>query len=251
MHLEAGFQNPLANNWEVSSIQKGIARLLGKPPKQKSPITVNILLDLFLTLENHAADSAFWAACLIAFFGFMRKSTLLPTSDLLLAGKFIARQDVVELTLSSFYVVVKHSKTIQFGQRLLTLPYVSSTDSRLCPVRALLKHLGSSKLPKQSPLFNYCASGVEMPFTQSFFVKRLKLGLTPTGNRASEVSCHSFRRGGATLAFAMGMSAIDIKLRGDWRSNAFEKYLVVSPSDCLKSVKSLTAGAAELASIRR
>ena len=251
MHVESGFANPLANNWEVSSIQKGISRMLGKPPKQKSPITVNILLDLFSTLENHPTDTAFWAACLIAFFGFMRKSTLLPTNDLLLARKFIARHDIVDLSLSSFFVVIRHSKTIQFGQRLLTLPYVSSTDHRLCPVRALLKHLGSSKLPKTSPLFNFSSSGVEMQFTHAFFVKRLKLGLTRTGNRASDVSCHSFRRGGATLAFAMGVSAIDIKLRGDWRSNAFEKYLVISPSDSLKSVKSMTMGAADMAASRR
>ena len=30
LHLEAGFQNPLINNWELASVQKGIARLLGK-----------------------------------------------------------------------------------------------------------------------------------------------------------------------------------------------------------------------------
>jgi hypothetical protein len=39
LHLEAGFKNPLANNWELSSIQKGISRLHGKPPVQKSPNT--------------------------------------------------------------------------------------------------------------------------------------------------------------------------------------------------------------------
>ena len=114
-----------------------------------------------------------------------------------------------------------------------------------------MKHLGTSKLSKTRPLFNFCSSGVELPFTHAFFVKRLKSGLTRTENRASDVSCHSFRRGGATLAFALGVSAIDIKLRGDWRSNAFEKYLVISPSDSMKSVKSMIAGAADMAAFRR
>jgi hypothetical protein len=95
MHLEAGYSNPLCDNWELSSIQKGISRLLGKPPVQKSPITVKILLDLFKTVTNSAFDVAFWAACLIAFLGFLRKSTLLPSTEYLSAGKFIARHDLV------------------------------------------------------------------------------------------------------------------------------------------------------------
>jgi hypothetical protein len=45
LHLEAGFKNPLVDNWEIKAVQKGISRLLGKPPKQKSPITVDVLLD--------------------------------------------------------------------------------------------------------------------------------------------------------------------------------------------------------------
>jgi integrase len=249
MHLEAGFKNPLQDNWELSSVQRGISRLLGKPPKQKSPITVAILLDLFRTVEVHAADTAFWAACLVAFFGFLRKSTLLPSNDMFLLGKFISRGDIADLTLSSFNLVIRQSKTIQFGQRVLTLPYVSATDVRLCPVRAVLRHFGVSKLGSSRPLFNYVVSGVEIQFTHAFFVKRLKAGLLQTGNRASDISCHSFRRGGATLGFSIGMSAIDIKLRGDWRSNAYERYLVVSPDQNVKSVRALTVGASRLAAL--
>ena len=45
----------------------------------------------------------------------------------------------------------------------------------------------------------------------------------------------------------VGLSATDIKLRGDWRSNAFEQYLCVSKSTALHSAKSLSAGALSLA----
>jgi hypothetical protein len=45
----------------------------------------------------------------------------------------------------------------------------------------------------------------------------------------------------------VGMSAIDIKLRGDWKSNAFEKYLVVAPETSFASIISLTSGASEIA----
>jgi hypothetical protein len=199
MHLEAGFPNPLHENWELSSIQKGISRLLGKPPVQKSPITVRILLDLYKTITDTPLDAAFWAACLIAFYGFLRKSTLLPSAEYLSAGKFIARSDLIDLTLSSFSIIIKQSKTIQFGQRQLSLPYVASSDFRICPIRAVLKHLGLSKLGAAVPLFDFVEAGVRVSFTHALFIKRLKTGLLKTGNKASNVSCHSFRRGGGPL----------------------------------------------------
>lgn len=250
LHIEAGFPNPLEKNWEVTSIQKGISRLKGKPPHQKSPITVSILLSLFSTLDESSADSAFWCACLVAFYGFLRKSTLLPTNDKLKLGRFIARDDIVNLTLGSFSIRIKQSKTIQLGQRILLLPYVTSPDHRLCPVRALLRHLGMSKLACQRPLFNFVRHNSEVSFTHSLFISRLKVGLLKTGHQASDISCHSFRRGGATLAFSLGMTTADIKRRGDWASNAYERYLVVSPETSEMSVRNLILGAAAL-SIKR
>jgi hypothetical protein len=114
LHIEAGFVNPLLQNWEIMMIQRGISRLMGTPPKQKLPVTIPMLLALF--------------------FGFLRKSTLLPALSELVLGKFIARSDVQSLTLQSFSVLIRFSKTIQFGQRVLSLPYVSCADPRLCPV---------------------------------------------------------------------------------------------------------------------
>ena len=243
LHIEAGFANPLSQNWEITMIQRGISRLLGKPPKQKLPITVAILIDLHSTLVNSPSDHAFWLACLIAFYGFLRKSTLLPPSIDLTAGKFIARSDVTDVSLHSFSVLIRFSKTIQFGQRVLTLPYVACSDIRLCPVRALLTHLGFSVLTKSRPLFNYQEAGVERFFLNSFFMYRLLSGLRATGHPASEISCHSFRRGGASLAFEVGLSSTDIKQRGDWWSNAFEQYLCVGHTSTMNSARLLSLGA--------
>ena len=71
LHLEAGFNNPLIDNWELKAVQKGVSRLLGKPPKQKSPITVAILLDLFKTVKNTPFDTALWITCFVSFYGFL------------------------------------------------------------------------------------------------------------------------------------------------------------------------------------
>ena len=243
LHIEAGLKNPIAQNWELSMIQRGISRLMGKPPKQKLPITVRMLTDSHRTLQNSPSDHAFWFACLVAFFGFLRKSTLLPQSEEFRSGKYIARSDVVDITLHSFLVRVRFTKTIQFGQRILELPYVSCTDIRLCPVRALLTHFGFSPLAQSRPLFNYMENGVERFFSNSFFMFRLRTGLRATGHPASDISCHSFRRGGASLAYRVGLSATDIKQRGDWRSNAYERYLSVSNTTTFNSARLLSLGA--------
>ena len=43
----------------------------------------------------------------------------------------------------------------------------------------------------------------------------LRTGLRSVGLNAHDISCHSFRRGGTTLAFQAGMNVLDIKLRGE------------------------------------
>ena len=98
LHLEAGFENPLEANWDLKMIFKGISRQLGQPPKQKSPITAKILQLLHGTLSDTPIDHAFWCGCLIAFYGFLRKSSLLPQNGPLLRDKYIARKDVLDVT---------------------------------------------------------------------------------------------------------------------------------------------------------
>ena len=71
-------------------------------------------------------DLAFWAACVLGFLGFMSKSTLLPQSAKVDGEKILLREDVKELDLTSFVLVVKQSKVIQFGQRVHSIPYAKS-----------------------------------------------------------------------------------------------------------------------------
>ena len=250
LHSDSGFENPLQNNWELKLLHRGISRLLGVPPKQKLPITIEILLDIAKTVNDHPSDTAFCCVCLLAFYGFMRKSTLIPMPDALARGKFIARGDVKNFTLKSFTLEVKHSKTIQFGQKVHSLPFVLCSDARLCPLRALLRHLGVSALASSTPLFDYVVSGCHVNFSHSFFIKRLRLCLVQAGRDPKEISCHSFRRGGATLAYLAGLSPADIKLRGDWASSAYEKYLCVSSDSTLNSAHALSLCAASYA-VRR
>ncbi len=228
MHLEAGFQNPL-EDWSLGLIMKGIKRKIGKPPQQKLPITVNILSEIRHTLDlTNSKQATFWCACIVAFLGFFRKSTLLPksaykkTSALLFSDMWMDE--------GTLFIKVRHTKTIQFGQRELVIPFVKS-NTILCPVNAMLHMVDGMvghTIPHDQPLFSFVNKGILQFLTHNEFVKMLQSQLALCGYNVKMYSGHSFRRGGCSHAFNIGLSPLLIKLRGDWRSDAYQRYISVS-----------------------
>ena len=131
IHEEAGLGNPMLANYEIKMIKKGVARIKGVQPKQKAPVTVALLLKLHTTLDlSLRLDVAFWAAVLTGFYGYLRKSSLLPAKVDTPRNKRLSRGDVMEVCVDSFLLVCKHSKSNQFGQRVHVIPYASCTDKR-------------------------------------------------------------------------------------------------------------------------
>jgi hypothetical protein len=246
MHEEAGLKNPLEDNFEIMMIKRGVKRVKGVPPKQKAPVTVEILIDLFRGMDlSRNSEKAFHCALLVGFFGFLRKASLFPALPDVPVLKRLSRQDVVRLCLDSFELHCYHSKTIQFGQQVHTIPFFACTDLRICPIFAMMTHLGaSSGLSPTSSLFNYVEGGVEKFYSHAAFVARLKVGIKRSGRDPREVSCHSLRRGGATLSFACGISCDQIKLRGDWASDCYQRYLFVPPSATMEVARIICQGAA-------
>ena len=77
MHLEAGHKNPLEQNWYVASVLIGVKRVKGNRSVQKLPITLDILKAIASQLDMSIPfKRVFWAACLVAFYSFFRKSNL-------------------------------------------------------------------------------------------------------------------------------------------------------------------------------
>jgi hypothetical protein len=245
MHAEKDLSNPL-DNWELRAVTKGIHRSLGRPPKQKLPITPDILAVLYTNLDlSNPQLQAFWAACLVGFFAFLRKSTLLPkTSHIKDSVKALTMGDLeLHPDKSLLTLHIRHTKTIQFGQRELLIPISAVQGSFLCPVMAIIRMLSSlpaGNVSKLDPLFSYSNSeGVVSCLTHSTFLRILKSTLTAGGIKPADYSGHSFRRGGCTHAFQLGVSPQLIKLRGDWRSNAFERYIDIQFSQHVLFAKAL------------
>ena len=228
LHLESGFKNPLENNFAVSNLKKGISRVKGIPPNQKLPITCQILLQIKAQLcFCLAKDIVFWAACLTGYYGLLRKKSLLPISMNNKGDSCILRSDLTVNDCSVFTITVRKTKTIQCGERVLSLPFVSCPNSSLCPYQAMMALLLVAPKDPTLPLFSYKFRGEILSWTHASFTYKLKALISKAGLDASLYSGHSFRRGGATLGFEVGLSISEIKSRGDWKSNAVHEYVVV------------------------
>ena len=176
LHLEGGFPNPLKDNWILESVLMGIKRDKGTMVKQKRPISPKILLKFLSVLDlSIPFDACIWAAALMAFFCFFRKSNLLPKSASAFSTKSnLCVGDVLFFPWGAF-VIVRWSKTIQYSERLLKVPMPLLRNHPLCPVTALLQCLkANGNLTPSDPLFMYVEHGNRKPLTHTVFVCKLR-----------------------------------------------------------------------------
>ena len=171
MHLECGLPNPLADNWHIKSVVKGIKRGKGTAVQSKPPILPKHLLHIYYMLDlTQLHDLQFWTATLTAFFGLLRIGNITDTRQ----NSSILRRDV-SVTARGLILSVHKSKTIHFKQRVhtVTLPYIPG--SVLCPVKPLLQFLArTSQCPDDAPLFStYNPVKKCVPLTETVFRKRL------------------------------------------------------------------------------
>ena len=80
LHRHFGFNVMFQEVFSIKLILRGLWRILGDAPVQKLPITPDILLRLYPQFTARS-DSGFWAAMLIGFYTFFRKSNLVPKSE--------------------------------------------------------------------------------------------------------------------------------------------------------------------------
>ena len=112
--------------------------------------------------------------------------------------------------LSSFQFPKLSTRRYAPGQRWLTF-----------------KLAGVYRSPRHSaePAFTYLDGNILKTLAYSTFTSKLKETLDKCGFNSSHFSGHSFWRGGATFALHCCIPCDYIKLQGDWKSNAYERYL--------------------------
>lgn len=226
LHREAGVDSPL-DCFYIDTVLKGAKRALGSNTNRKLPITPLVLRDIFSLLDlSCSQDLCFWAACLVAFFSFLRKSNLFPPSTSTFNPmQHLSRSDIV-FSKSGCVLNIRGTKTIQFRERMLCIPLPVVANSPLCPAKMLL--LNFKMVPAvttPSPAFLFLRGGNTHVLTYSIFLKMLQTFLKRLGYDCKKYSGHSFRRGGASFAFECGLPSEFIQSQGDWKSDAYKTYI--------------------------
>jgi hypothetical protein len=181
LHLDLNMDNPLKDNWFLNTVLKGIRRDNPRSPRRKLPITPDVLLSIKRILDmDKPVDIMFWAACVVAFFGFFRKSNLLPRSRLDM-GQCFVRGDLRKSD-QGFLLHVTRSKTIQFHQREYLVPLVYLQSHPLCPVSALCDLLLlSPTAPSSVPLLSFTTLAGLTALTQCQFTSKLQACIQSLG----------------------------------------------------------------------
>ena len=155
LHLEWGLPYPLANNYQLSCVLRGIRRHIGDRPHRKTPLTPQLLLQFLSWLDlSGLADCALWAAMLLAFYGLLRIGSMLCGSLQCDNSRHVTLADV-QLHCEGIHITVRVTKTIQFAERTLVIPLPRVPGHVLCPSKALTLYLQRATLPRplgESPL---------------------------------------------------------------------------------------------------
>lgn len=234
LFLLLGFEDKIFHTFELKLTIRGLNRSLQHLPKQALPITLEIL-NKFYNLLDHSDrnDVTFWCLFLFAFLLMSRKSNLVPVSSKKFDNsKQLCRGDV-KVYSSCLFVHFKWTKTIQFGNRVLIIPLVAMTSSIFCPVTAFDRMCELIPCSSDSPAFVKVIKGKVTALNYFHFQQKLRELIQQIGLNPLLYSSHSFRRGGATLANQAGISSNLIQVMGDWKSDAYKKYISCSITDRL------------------
>ena len=107
-------------------------------------------------------------------------------------------------------------------------PIIPGNVLALDPVHHYSKLVSENNVGSLYPAFSFVNKGKIQCVTHKSFTIFLKKLLVRIGLDPDLWSGHSFRRGGATLLYRLGIDPLTIQACGDWSSDTFLRYLEVN-----------------------
>ena len=212
----------------VSASLKGLKAQLSRPVHQKLPVSIEHLAKFHSALDLcNVKHLACWCAMLLAFFGCLRLSNLVPSAQSKFDPlKHLTRGDIKCIDNPSVVLIYyKWSKTNQNARKVSWIPISPVSDARFNFKLHLEKLWELLEVPASAPLFSF---GLNKFHTRYSLVNLLDMCVTEAGLSPADYSWHSFRRGAAVFAFELGLADSAVQLLGDWSSSAFKNYLEFS-----------------------
>ncbi len=232
LHISEGHGDPFSGGLHrLHYVLRGVKRaegLAGVTKRERRPITPELLHKIKGVWDPRAHETdvmMLWAACCLAYFGFMRIGELtVPSEEGYDPSSHLSWGDVLvdnPACPSRLEVRIKASKTDPF--RLGVSLFIGRVASDLCPVSAMLAYL-VARGKGEGPLFGFSDG---RPLTRQRLVSAVKDALDKAGVDPGHYSGHSFRIGAATTAAARGLEDSTVRTLGRWKSLAYLDYIKI------------------------
>lgn len=228
LHELGGYPVPGPDEPNMKHLLRAIKRELAHPVKQAEPVTPDLLRRIYRLVDlTDVAQIVSYTALLVGFYLFLRKSNLVPDGKQNFnPNKQLTRADV-QVGQNMILVVIKWSKTIQYKEKELLLPLLPAKDMTICPVFWLKLMLKKVEVSGDNPLFSIPEKGGKgtTPLTYNHLAAFLKESVERMGISSERYTLHGLRKGGACHALEVGLVGEDLKILGDWASDAYMRYL--------------------------
>ena len=199
----------------------GIKRGLGTHAHwpRRLPVTINIMRFIKNAIQSSISNafdqSMLWAACCLAFFGFLRSSEFTsPSSNSFSSSQTLLRSDIDFDSRNSLCIRINMSKVDPFRRR--HIPVIAPSQSHICAVDAMRRFL-CHRQATNGPLFLF-KDGTFL--TRSHLNMLLSAWMVPLSLVHTRISSHSFHIGAASTAAAAGLPAWLIWHWDDGQANA-------------------------------
>ena len=125
------------------------------------------------------------------------------------------------------HLLIKWTKTIQNRDSIRILKVPSLGNSPICPVKAIKNVLARTSGNENTPLFqNKNERAQWVTLTDTKVRRNFATILQRLGMSKNDMSLHTFRHSGATLAFNSNASLQSIQSHGTWTSDCVWRYIV-------------------------
>ena len=194
-----------------------------RPRLPITPVILERLCQIWNQDSSNWDHIMLWAAYCVGSFGSLHSGEFTaPDQGEFDPGQHLTFHDLAVDSMVNPRLIalrIKQSKTDPFTQGVTI--YLGRTESRLCPVAALLSYLvlrGNG----DGPLFHFQDS---QPLTRTRLVAAVRQTLKAAGFNPDNFVGHSFRIGAATTAAVGGVPVDVIKMLGRWKSDTYQLYL--------------------------
>lgn len=208
------------------------SQVASSPPRVRLPITLQLMQkikNLLLQQPDSYDTIMLWAACCLAFFGFLRVSEFtVPNQECYDESSHLSLKDISVDSRKNprlIKVTIKQSKTDPFRKGVHL--YLGATDLPICPISGILPYL-AARGARAGPLFVTEKGKV---LTRQIFSNKIDTVLEQLQIDPSYYNTHSFRIGAATTAAQARISEAHIKTLGRWRSDAYQRYIKMPPQE--------------------